>query len=107
MRAAAVRSSVYVRFNAWHDVLHMPPPGNKMRARVRRKIFCRKHLRFCGACLALFCEGVRRSPRCRPMLFRLWESLKAQGELAPAKSVKRELDAAWAGSDVRLRIEDL
>ena len=70
-----------------------------------------------GACLLhsgknaeaaqVFREGVRRSPRNGRMLFGLWESLKAQGKTQEAEYVKREFDAAWAGSDVQLRIEDL
>jgi tetratricopeptide (TPR) repeat protein len=60
-----------------------------------------------GEAAQVFREGVRRSPRNGRMLFGLWESLKAQGKSYEADSVKREFDAAWAGSDVRLRIEDL
>jgi hypothetical protein len=70
-----------------------------------------------GACLlragksaeaaSVFREGVRRSPRNGRMLFGLWQSLAAQGKTAEAESVKREFGAAWAGSDVKLRIEDL
>jgi Flp pilus assembly protein TadD len=70
-----------------------------------------------GACLLrsgkpdeaakVFREGVRRSPRNGRMLFGLWEALKAQGRTSEADSVKREFDAAWAGSDVRLRLEDM
>jgi hypothetical protein len=41
------------------------------------------------------------------MLFGLWQSLTAQGKSPEAESVKREFEAAWAGSDVKLRIEDL
>lgn len=70
-----------------------------------------------GACLlrsgkpeqaaAVFREGVRRSPRNGRMLFGLWQSLAAQGKTPEAESVKREFEAAWAGSDVKLRIDDL
>jgi tetratricopeptide (TPR) repeat protein len=70
-----------------------------------------------GACLLragkpaeaaqVFREGVRRSPRNGRLLFGLCESLKTQGKLSEAEFVKREFDAAWTGSDVRLRIEDL
>jgi tetratricopeptide (TPR) repeat protein len=70
-----------------------------------------------GACLLragkadeaakVFREGVRRSPRNGRMLFGLWQSLKAQRRTGEAESVKREFDAAWAGSDVVLRLEDL
>jgi hypothetical protein len=55
----------------------------------------------------VFRQGVRRSPRNGRMLFGLWQSLLAQGKNTEAESVKREFDAAWAGSDVQLRIEDL
>jgi tetratricopeptide (TPR) repeat protein len=70
-----------------------------------------------GACLlragkpaeaaAVFREGVRRSPRNGRMLFGLWQSLAAQDKTPEAESVKREFEAAWAGSDVTLRLEDL
>jgi predicted Zn-dependent protease len=70
-----------------------------------------------GACLlragksaeavAVFREGVRRSPRNGRMLLGLWQSLVAQGKAPEAESVKREFEAAWAGSDIELRIEDL
>ena len=70
-----------------------------------------------GACLlragkpadaaAVFREGTRRSPRNGRMLFGLWQSLAAQGKTLEAELVKREFEAAWAGSDVTLRIEDL
>lgn len=70
-----------------------------------------------GACLLragksaeaaqVFREGVRRSPRNGRMLFGLWQSLLAQSKKIEAESVKHEFDAAWAGSDVLLRIEDL
>lgn len=70
-----------------------------------------------GACLLhagksaeaarVFRDGVRRSPRNGRMLFGLLESLKAQGKMDEADSVKREFDAAWAGADIELRIRDL
>ena len=70
-----------------------------------------------GACLlragqkseavSVFREGVRRSPRNGRMLFGLLASLRAQGKLPEAESVKREFDAAWSKADVALRIEDL
>lgn len=69
-----------------------------------------------GACLLqsgkpaeaalVFREGVRRSPRNGRMLFGLWQALEAQGDAYAAASVKREYAAAWAGSDVQLRIAD-
>ena len=55
----------------------------------------------------VFREGVKRTPHDGWMLFGLMESLKAQKKLEEAEWVKREFDAAWAGSDVVLRIEDL
>lgn len=70
-----------------------------------------------GACLLrtgksaeaamVFRDGVRRSPRNGRMLFGLWQSLAVQGKSPEAESVKREFEAAWAGSDIKLRIEDL
>ena len=70
-----------------------------------------------GACLLragksaeaaqVFREGVRRSPRNGRMLWGLAESLKAQGKTLEAESVFLEFEAAWKGSDTRLRIEDL
>jgi hypothetical protein len=70
-----------------------------------------------GACLLragnnseathVFREGVRRSPRNGRMLFGLMKSLEAQGKASEGESVGREFAAAWAGSDIRLRIEDL
>jgi tetratricopeptide (TPR) repeat protein len=52
-------------------------------------------------------EGVKRSPRNGRMLFALMESLKAQGKTDGAESVRREFEAVWKSSDVKLRIEDL
>jgi TolA-binding protein len=70
-----------------------------------------------GACLLkadkpaeaaeVFREGVRRSPRNGRMLFGLWKSLETQGKTSEAEFVKREFEAAWSGSDIQLRIEDL
>ena len=70
-----------------------------------------------GACLlragraadaeAIFREGIRRSPRNGRMLFGLMESLRAQGRNEDAALVKREFDAAWAKSDVKLSAADL
>jgi hypothetical protein len=45
-------------------------------------------------------EGLRRSPRNGYMLFGLMEALKAQGK--DAEQVKREFEAVWAKSDVKL-----
>jgi hypothetical protein len=41
------------------------------------------------------------------MVFGLWQSLAAQGKTPEAESVEREFEAAWAGSEVALRVEDL
>ncbi len=55
----------------------------------------------------VFREGVRRSPRNGRMLFGLLESLKAQKKSDAAAWVEREFDAAWKGSELKLRIRDL
>ncbi|HEX4773548.1 MAG TPA: hypothetical protein VH351_22140 [Bryobacteraceae bacterium] len=57
--------------------------------------------------LAVFREGVRRSPRNGRMLFGLLETLKAEGKVSEAESVEREFKAAWSDADVPLKIEDL
>ena len=51
----------------------------------------------------VFREGLRRSPRNGWILFGLRESLKAQGK--ETGEVQRELDAAWAKSDLPQRLE--
>jgi tetratricopeptide (TPR) repeat protein len=55
----------------------------------------------------IFREGVKRSPRNGRMLFGLVQSLKARGRNEDAGWVQKELEAAWAKADVKLRIEDL
>jgi hypothetical protein len=50
-------------------------------------------------------EGLRRSPRNGFMLFGLMEALKAQGK--DVEQVKKEFDAVWAKSDVRLTLAAL
>jgi len=55
---------------------------------------------------SVFREGVRRTPHDGWMLFGLLESLKSQKKQQDAYWVKRELDAAWAKSDVVLRLQD-
>ena len=55
----------------------------------------------------VFREGVKRSPRNGRMLFGLMESLKSQRKTEAAEQVKREFDANWAKSDIKLRLEDL
>lgn len=52
-------------------------------------------------------EGLRCSPRNGRILFALVESLKAQGKSEDAAWVRRELDAAWAKADVKLKLEEL
>jgi tetratricopeptide (TPR) repeat protein len=47
-------------------------------------------------------EGLRRSPRNGYMLFALMEALKAQGK--DVDEVKREWEAVWAKSDVKLSL---
>ena len=41
------------------------------------------------------------------MLFGLIESLKAQNKTGAAALVQKELDAAWNGADLKLRLSDL
>ncbi|HEY7306908.1 MAG TPA: hypothetical protein VH601_22470 [Bryobacteraceae bacterium] len=70
-----------------------------------------------GACLLkagkseeaaqVFREGVRRSPRNGRMLWGLAESLKAEGKLSEAESVRREFESAWARADTQIRLGDL
>ena len=55
----------------------------------------------------VFREGVNKSPRNGRMLFGLMESLRAQGKIQDADSVKREYEAAWSKADVQLSVEDL
>jgi len=55
----------------------------------------------------VFREGIRRSPRNGRMLFGLMESLKAQKKMEAADEVQKEFEAAWAKSNIRLKIEDL
>jgi hypothetical protein len=54
---------------------------------------------------AVLREGLRRSPRNGFMLFGLMESLKAQGK--DTDEVKREFEAVWAKSDVKLNLAAL
>jgi tetratricopeptide (TPR) repeat protein len=56
---------------------------------------------------AMFREGVRRSPNNGRMLFGLMESLKAQNKAAAAAMVQKELEVAWKGADLKLKIEEL
>ena len=56
---------------------------------------------------AVFREGVRRSPRNGRMLFGLMEALQAQGKTEQAEWVRKEYEAAWVKSDVKLTLADL
>src|SRR6185437_6741592 len=56
---------------------------------------------------SVFREGLKNSPNNGRMLFGLLQSLKAQQKTGAAAWVQRELEAAWKGSDLKLRIEDL
>ena len=56
---------------------------------------------------AVFREGLRRSPNNGRMLFGLLECLKAQKKTEMARWVQRELEAAWKGADIQLRVKDL
>ncbi len=70
-----------------------------------------------GACLlqagqkeraiAVFREGIRRSPRNGRMLFGLWQSLLSTGDTYEAARVQQEFEAAWSKADVTLQIKDL
>ena len=55
----------------------------------------------------VFREGLRRSPKNGRMLFGLSESLKAQKKTESLEWVEKEFQAAWKGSDMRLRLKDL
>lgn len=41
------------------------------------------------------------------MLFGLMESLRAQGKIEDADSVKREFDAAWSKADVKGSLDEM
>lgn len=56
---------------------------------------------------SVFREGIKNSPNNGRMLFGLLESLKAQQKAGAAAWVQREFEAAWKGSDLKLRIGDL
>jgi tetratricopeptide (TPR) repeat protein len=56
---------------------------------------------------AVFREALRRSPHNGRVLFGLIESLKAQQKLDAARLVQAELDVAWKGADLKLKLEDL
>ena len=60
-----------------------------------------------AAAEAVFRDGLRRSPNNGRMLFGLLESLKAQKKTDALPWVQRELDAAWKGADIVLRVKDL
>jgi len=56
---------------------------------------------------SVFREDVRRSPKNDRMLFGLMESLRAQGKIEDADSVKREFDAAWSKADVKGSLDEM
>ncbi len=56
---------------------------------------------------AIVREGIRKSPSNGRMLFGLVESLNAQNKTDAAAMVQKELDAAWNGADLKLRLSDL
>jgi len=56
---------------------------------------------------SVFREDVRRSPKNDRMLFGLMESLRAQGKIEDADSVKREFTAAWSKADVKGSLDEM
>jgi tetratricopeptide (TPR) repeat protein len=56
---------------------------------------------------AVFREGIKRSPRNGRMLFGLMESLRAQKKTDAADSVRKEFEASWAKSNIKLNIADM
>jgi tetratricopeptide (TPR) repeat protein len=57
--------------------------------------------------VAVFREGLRRSPRNGRLLFGLMKSLEAQRKNDAAELVKRQFEEVWKESDVVLRVADL
>ncbi|MGH9316680.1 MAG: tetratricopeptide repeat protein [Thermoanaerobaculia bacterium] len=55
----------------------------------------------------VFREDLERNPRNPRSLFGLWRSLEAQKRAVDAGFVKQQFDAAWAGAETELRLEDL
>ncbi len=55
----------------------------------------------------VFRRDLERNPRNGRSLFGLWQSLKSQNKTVDADWVRRQFEAAWKNSDIRLRIEDL
>src|SRR5207248_9964068 len=55
----------------------------------------------------VFREALRRRPKNGRVLFGLIETLKAQNRMSAAAMVQQEFDAAWKGSDIRLKLADL
>ena len=55
----------------------------------------------------VFRAGMKKSPRNGRLLFGLVESLRAQGKNEDADQVRKELDAAWAKADIKLKIEEM
>jgi tetratricopeptide (TPR) repeat protein len=57
--------------------------------------------------VAVFREGLRRSPRNGRLLFGLMKGLEAQQNHDAAELVRRQFEEAWQESDVVLRVADL
>ena len=56
---------------------------------------------------AVFREDLTRNPRNGRSLFGLAVALRAQGKTVAAEAVEREFHTAWAGADVRVRMDGL
>jgi tetratricopeptide (TPR) repeat protein len=56
---------------------------------------------------AVFREGMRRSPRNGRMLFGLMEALRVEGKKEESEWVRKEFEAVWAKSDVRLVVGEM
>jgi tetratricopeptide (TPR) repeat protein len=59
-----------------------------------------------GAAEKVFRDDLRHTPNNPRSLFGLSESLKARNRHADAAEIRKQFDTAWAGADVKLRIED-
>ena len=51
--------------------------------------------------------GLKKSPRNGRLLFGLVESLRAQGKNEDAEWVRKELDAAWAKADIKMKLDEM
>jgi tetratricopeptide (TPR) repeat protein len=56
---------------------------------------------------AVFRKDLELNPRNPRSLFGLYEALKRQNRTYDAEWVKQQLDSAWQGADIQLRVEDL